>query len=119
MTNNIIFVFGSNLSGRHGKGAALHARNHYGAEYGIGEGRTGDSYALPTKDEKLASLPFLEVVDNIDTFFMYALENPELTFKFTPVGTGLAGQNKEELIEILKSVHIPDNVLLTGSWFNE
>ena len=48
-----IFVFGSNLAGRHGKGAALHARSYYGAKYGVGEGRTGKSYAVPTKDRDL------------------------------------------------------------------
>ena len=45
-----IFVFGSNLAGRHGKGAALHAKLHYGAIVGRGVGRQGNSYAIPTKD---------------------------------------------------------------------
>ena len=44
-----IFVFGSNLAGRHGKGAALDAKNKYGAIYGVGFGRTGNSYAIPQK----------------------------------------------------------------------
>ena len=52
-----IFVFGSNLAGRHGKGAALWARNNRGAVYGQGEGPQGLSYAIPTKDAKLRSLP--------------------------------------------------------------
>jgi len=56
MTNKI-FVFGSNLAGRHGKGAALHARKHYGAIYGQGWGRQGNSYAIPTKDSKLKTVP--------------------------------------------------------------
>ena len=43
-----IFVFGSNLAGRHGAGSALHAAKRYGAQRGIGEGRTGDAYAIPT-----------------------------------------------------------------------
>jgi len=50
MTTREIFIFGSNEAGRHGKGAALHARQHHGAEYGVGVGRTGDAYAIPTKD---------------------------------------------------------------------
>ena len=49
----MIFVFGSNLAGRHGAGAALYAARKYGAKYGVGVGRTGDAYALPTKDENL------------------------------------------------------------------
>ena len=51
-----IFVFGSNLAGRHGKGAALWARQHRGAVYGVGVGRTGDSYAIPTKDGRFVIL---------------------------------------------------------------
>ena len=57
-----IFVFGSNEAGRHGKGAALHARQHYGAKYGVGFGRTGDAWAIPTKDAQLRTLP----LDRID-----------------------------------------------------
>ena len=51
-TPNEIFVFGSNEAGRHGKGAALHASRHYGATYGVGFGRTGDAWAIPTKDAR-------------------------------------------------------------------
>ena len=51
----MIFVFGSNLAGRHGKGAALHAKKFYGAEYGVGVGPTGNAYAIPTKDSDLKS----------------------------------------------------------------
>lgn len=57
-----IFVFGSNLAGRHGKGAALFARQQRGAKTGVGEGLTGTSYALPTKDENLKTRP-LEAVE--------------------------------------------------------
>ena len=46
-----IFVFGSNEAGRHGKGAALAAKLQYGAVYGVGRGRTGNAYAIPTKDK--------------------------------------------------------------------
>lgn len=57
----VVFVFGSNLAGRHGKGAALEAAQHWGAQYGVGEGRTGNAYALPTKDANLRTLPLLEI----------------------------------------------------------
>ena len=53
----MIFVFGSNLAGRHGKGAAKYARNNLGAVYGVGEGLTGDCYALPTKDYNIKTRP--------------------------------------------------------------
>jgi len=51
-----VFVFGSNLAGRHGKGAALFAVRHRGAVYGVGEGFRGNSYAIPTKDAALSTL---------------------------------------------------------------
>ena len=58
----MIFVFGSNLAGRHGLGAAKYARNNLGAVYGVGEGPTGECYALPTKtgDLKVRSLADIE-----------------------------------------------------------
>lgn len=48
--DNTIFVFGSNPTGIHGAGAAKVAREQFGAKAGVGEGLTGNSYALPTKD---------------------------------------------------------------------
>jgi hypothetical protein len=67
-TTNTIFVFGSNLAGRHGKGAALCARQHHGAVYGVGVGRTGDSYAIPTKDVTLRTLPLKTIEAFVDQF---------------------------------------------------
>lgn len=45
-----VFVFGSNPGGVHGAGAAKTARDMFGAQTGVGEGMTGNAYALPTKD---------------------------------------------------------------------
>lgn len=86
-----IFVFGSNLAGRHGKGAALFARQHYGAEYGVGEGRTGNAYAIPTKDGSLNVLPLRRIKKGVKGFLRYAKAHPELSFQLTPIGCGLAG----------------------------
>lgn len=63
-----IFVFGSNLAGRHGKGAALHARQVHGAVYGDGQGRQGHSYGLATKDHSLRALS-LEIIQKHVWFF--------------------------------------------------
>lgn len=93
-----IFVFGSNLAGRHGKGAALHAKNYFGAEYGIGKGRTGDAYAIPTKDSRLRTLALWEIEIYIQEFFEYALHHPDLQFTLTRVGCGLAGYTDEDMI---------------------
>lgn len=113
---NYVFVFGSNLAGRHGKGAALYAKKNFGAEYGVGEGRTGQSYALPTKDENLKSLPFSTVCENLDIFYEYAKKHPTTVFALTPVSTGLAGNSLEDLYYVMASSNTPENVLLTSSW---
>lgn len=86
----MIFVFGSNLAGRHGAGSALVAMSSYGAEYGVGEGRTGMAYAIPTKDERLRVLPLESIQTSVDRFKAYAKAHPELTFKIVPIGCGLA-----------------------------
>lgn len=87
----VIFVFGSNLAGRHGKGAALYARNHRGAIYGQGEGLQGESYAIPTKDERLRPRELSEIATSIRTFVEFSQRNNQLEFEITPVGCGLAG----------------------------
>ena len=112
----MIFVFGSNVAGRHGKGAALHAIRNCGAVYGQGEGRQGNSYAIPTKDAVLDQLPEREVQDAIGRFCQYARENDHLQFALTPIGTGLAGFDKRTIWGMLKFHGIPPNVYLTSSW---
>lgn len=114
-----IFVFGSNLAGRHGAGAALFARNHYGAEYGIGEGLTGDSYALPTKDAHIQTLPYHKIDKAIARFLAFAKEHPEMRFLLTPVGCGLAGYKRSTIWKSLKTHGMPSNVVLTSSWLDD
>ncbi len=93
----IIFVFGSNLPGKHGRGAARFAAMHYGAVYGVGEGRTGDAYALPTKDHRLVPRSLQEIQISVERFLAYAAAHPELSFKVTRVGCGLAGYADEQI----------------------
>ena len=92
-----VFVFGSNLAGRHGKGAALHARKHYGAVYGQGEGMQGNSYAIPTKDANLRSLPLWDVKIRVERFLGFARSRPDLTFQVTAIGCGLAGNSPHDI----------------------
>ena len=114
----VVFVFGSNLAGRHGKGAALEAAQHWGAEYGVGEGRTGSAYALPTKDENIKTLDIEDIKKAFDRFWTYVAENPETQFLLTPVGTGLAGYSLSQIKTIaFTTPHLPRNVWLTGDWF--
>ena len=110
-----IFVFGSNLAGRHGAGAALHAFKKCGARYGVGEGRTGDSYALPTKDENLRVLP-LNYINKVSVtrFMAYAKARPELTFRVTAVGCGLAGYKPEQIAPFFRNA--PENCLLPAEF---
>lgn len=112
--NMTIFVFGSNLAGRHGMGAALAARRRHGAIYGQGEGRQGASYAIPTKDKNMKTLPVNSIQLYVNKFIQYAKENPHLTFKVTPIGTGLAGYKHEHMAPLFKNA--PNNCILPKSW---
>lgn len=109
-----IFVFGSNLAGRHGKGAALHARRYHGAVYGVGVGRTGNAYTIPTKDGRLNVLP-LHVIDmHVVAFLVYAGEHPDLTFQVTRIGCGLAGYRDDQIAPMFKGA--PNNCILPDGW---
>lgn len=110
-----IFVFGSNLAGRHGKGAAAIAKLQYGAIYGQGEGVQGRSYAIPTKDANLRVLSLLEVKRHVDKFLAYAareINNAE--FKVTAIGTGLAGYSHDDIAPMFYSA--PANCTLPIKW---
>src|SRR5262245_39510452 len=105
-----IFVFGSNLAGIHGKGAALHALNHHGAIYGRGIGRQGSSYAIPTKDTKLKPLPLPVIQFYVNRFIRYAESKSKLRFKLTAIGTGLAGYKPSQIAPMFKAA--PENVTI-------
>lgn len=105
-----IFVFGSNLAGRHGAGAARFAREYYGAIYGQGVGLQGRSYAIPTKDENIETLPLDRIKPYVDQFIQFASNNPERVFRLTPIGCGLAGYKYKDIGPMFKGA--PDNVLI-------
>lgn len=100
---NIIFVFGSNLAGRHGKGAALQAALYYNAVYGIGVGLTGNSYAIPTKDRHLRILPLIVIKEHVDNFIKFNKDSGKC-FYITPIGTGLAGYKHKDIAPMFKEV---------------
>ena len=112
------FVFGSNKAGRHGKGAALQAYKQFGAEYGIGQGLTGQCYALPTLDENLKQLSDDELSWHVASFLDTAEENPHLTFLLTKVGCGLAGYDEEYIKSVFREYHPewPANVIKPEGW---
>lgn len=109
-----IFVFGSNLAGRHGAGAAKYALKYCGAVYGNPKGRQGFSYAIPTKNEFLKPLKVFEIQEFVDQFIEYAKSNPELKFYITRIGTGLAGFSDKEIAPLFKNC--PANCELHPIW---
>lgn len=110
---NIIFVFGSNRQGRHGKGAALEARQKYGAIYGQPRGLQGNSYAIVTKELRKDHPPVSleEITEEVNEFITFAKQNPEMKFKVTAIGCGLAGFTPNQIGPLFKN--IPQNVELT------
>ena len=111
----MVFVFGSNLAGRHGAGAAAYARQDYEALYGQGEGLQGSSYAIPTKNKKLQTLTLPEIKKYVDNFITFAENNPEIQFVVTPIGCGLAGYNAEQIAPMFRLV--PTNCYLSPVLF--
>lgn len=105
-----IFVFGSNTAGRHGAGAAKAAHEHHGAIYGNGYGLQGQSYAIPTKDSALRTLPLELIRGHVAAFLGFAREHPDLTFRLTPIGCGLAGYTPAQISPMFRGS--PANVIL-------
>lgn len=110
-----IFVFGSNEAGRHGAGAALAAAKFYGAEYGKGLGLYGRSYALPTKDTRIETLPIHIVQEYVEGFLFFArcTFNTQKYF-MTRIGCGLAGYTDEEIAPLFRNA--PTNINFPEEW---
>lgn len=110
---NQVFVFGSNLAGRHGKGAALFAKK-FGARNGVGIGPSGQTYAIPTRDAKIRTLPLREILGYISDFLLYARRHPETEFLVTELGCGLAGYAPSQIGPLFRGCHF--NVKLPESF---
>ena len=111
-----IFVFGSNLAGIHGKGAALTAKQKYGAIQGQGWGLQGNSFAIPTKDRNIKTLPLHTIKPYIDAFYLYAQNKPNRKFFVTAIGCGLAGYRHEEIAPMFLKFKDLKNVRLPPEW---
>lgn len=96
-----VFVFGSNLAGIHGAGAAKQAIR-YGAKYGHGIGQYGNTYAIPTKDYDIKTLPLESIKAYVDRFKRITLAHPDVKFFVTRVGCGLAGYSDREIAPMFK-----------------
>lgn len=120
-----IFVFGSNLAGRHGAGAALIAPEKFGARPGYGWGLMGQCYALPTKDDDLKPLPLEHIWANIALFTGYAMASPQRHYLVTAIGCGLAGYTPEQVAPaftesgyVPNASYIPKNISLPASFWD-
>lgn len=97
-----IFVFGSNESGIHGAGAARYAMDKLGAVKGIGFGFSGTTFAIPTKDFHIRTLPIIDVKKYVVGFILFSKLHPEWNFKVTRIGCGLAGFTDEEIAPLFR-----------------
>lgn len=110
----MIFVFGSNLRGVHGAGAAAYAVLHEGAVMGKGTGHYGNSYALPTKDWRIQTLPIADVRAFVELFMAYAEMRSDLEFKVTRIGCGLAGYKDKDIAPMFYKA--PSNCVFDDAW---
>lgn len=111
LTENEVFVFGSNLAGQHGGGAARIAYESFGAEWGVGVGMTGQCYAIPTMQGGVDTIrPY------VSQFIEYAAEHPEKTFLVTRIGCGIAGFRDGEIAPLFAAAYGLYNVALPRGW---
>ena len=110
---NEIFVFGSNLAGAHGGGAARVAYEDFGAEWGVGVGLTGQSYAIPTMQGGMETIkPY------VDDFIEFAKAHPDLFFYVTRIGCGIAGFRDREIAPLFKEALAVENICLPETFVN-
>lgn len=107
LQNNEIFVFGSNLDGLHGGGAARVAYQKFGAQWGKGVGMQGKCYAIPTMHGGVEVIkPY------VDEFIEFASQHKEYTFLVTRTGCGIAGFKADEIAPLFAKAIDLENVLL-------
>lgn len=131
--NPWVWVFGSNLQGIHGAGAALKARQSYGARLGVGVGQEGFSYAIPTKEQnsetktlQTMSLKRIEQYANMACRYMaHRIELAHQRYWFTAIGTGLAGYDHSEIAPMfrqfenvnIKGINLFEHLSFPDEWF--
>lgn len=114
LEENEIFVFGSNLKGMHGGGAARVALEKFGAVWGQGTGLQGNSYAIPTMHGGTDA-----IAPYVDEFIAFAREHKEMRFYVTRIGCGIAGFTVQEMAPLFKAALDEDNVYLPEDFIEE
>ena len=112
LKENEIFVFGSNESGRHGKGAAKTALG-WGAKWGQARGLQGKTYGIPTKDHSVRiTLPISKIQIYVNEFIEFAKKRQDLIFLVTEIGCGLAGYKPKDIAPLFKEAKDIENIYL-------
>ena len=106
-----VFVFGSNLAGAHGGGAARVALGKFGAVYGQGVGLQGQSYAIPTMQGGVET-----IIPYVDNFIDFAKNHPDKFFLVTRIGCGIAGFTDQQMAPLFKDAMNLENVCLPRSF---
>ncbi|MNO13197.1 hypothetical protein D3C76_28260 [compost metagenome] len=112
--SDMIFVFGSNEAGIHGAGAAKFAYKSRGARYLKGYGQHGQSFAIPTKDKEIRTLPLAQIHDYVRGFIAHARGQKDQKFQVTRIGCGLAGYKDEDIAPMF--LEAPANCLFDEAW---
>ncbi len=118
LAENEVFVFGSNLAGIHGAGAARFAMDNFGAEYGVGEGFTGQCWALPTKNKDIQVRDLLSIDKSIYKLREAVVANPDKFFIITAIGCGLAGLKAEDIAPTFEDFLEFENISLPQSFID-
>jgi hypothetical protein len=107
-----VFVFGSNIAGKHGAGAAKLAKARFGAKQGVGRWMTGQCYAIPTKDFWLRTQSLEEIAEEVSIFAEFSGRRTDKRFIVTEIGCGLAGYKPEQIAPMFSWAIGQENILL-------
>ena len=114
LSSSEVFVFGSNLQGYHGGGAARTAMDKFGAEWGVGVGPTGRCYAIPTMQGGVDTIRTY-----VDKFIAYANQHPDQQFLVTRIGCGIAGFSPDEIAPLFADAVAVENISLPEDFWEE
>lgn len=109
---NEIFVFGSNLNGIHAGGAARLAQEKFGAIAGLGNGRQGNCYAIPTISRSWGQLQLKQIETFVNEFIYFANAHPKISFLVTEIGCGISGYDPKDIAPLFNNAPKEENIYL-------